>query len=100
MSETLKPQEVLLAKRLHPAAPRCEHMYLNVMLAGNLIVTSNLFAFLFSPAFFFSPRLMSVTFSTFCIPENEAAVFSYIHYGILKSRPRGPRSGGCVCAQV
>lgn len=88
-SETLKPQEVLPAKRLRSAAPRCEHTSLNGTSASNLIVGTKTFSFfLSSSAFFSSTWLMRLTFSTLCIPENEAAVFPDIHYRILKIRPR------------
>ena len=99
-SETLKPQEALPAKRLRSAAPRCEHTYLNVTSASNLIVGTKTFSFFFqfSPAFFFSPWLMRLTFSTLCIPENEATVFPRHSLSYIENPTEGPGcSGRCVC---
>lgn len=67
LGETLEPRQVLPAERLHLAALRRGHVFPRVMLA--LAFSAWLCAF--SLAFFF--YLMRVTFSTFRIPENEAA---------------------------
>lgn len=86
LSETLEPQEVLLAKILHSKV-RAHVIWVSCWKAISLLDTDLLLLPLPFPAFFFSPRLMSVAFSTFFIAENEPAVFfPYIHYRINSTK--------------
>lgn len=77
-----------LERRRWPKSSGYESTYVSVALKSNLIVRRwpCYCLFVSFPAFFLSVRLMSMTFSIFCFPENEAAVFffSFIHYHILE----------------